>query len=571
MKFNEYKYERPNLDEIINKIENIAMLINKASSEEEIIPLINKAQTISDHFQTLGTICAIRNSINTQDEFYKSEQEFFDENAPKFQNAQTKYASSLVNSKFRSALEEKYGSQWFKILELNLKSFDEKIMDDLVLESKLCTEYSKLLASAKIEFDGKINNLSQMNYYTSSSDRNIRKEATLKVAEFMSSIEDEVDEIYDKLVHVRDTMAKKMGYQNYVEFGYVRLSRSDYNASMVSSYRKQVLDEIVPIACKLIKNQANRIGINDFKSYDIPLFYKDGNPMHNKDKDTLVNKALEMYSEISKETKEFFTYMYDNELMDLESKPAKQGGGYCTIISDYKSPFIFSNFNGTMADVDVLTHEAGHAFECFTASKNLEISDVFWPTLEACEIHSMSMEFFAYPYMEKFFDNDADKYRFKHLAEAITFIPYGVCVDDFQHYVYENPNLTPKQRKEYWSQIEHKYTPWKDYDNISYYENGAFWHKQSHIFSNAFYYIDYTLAQVCAFQFLLLDYSNHEQAWNTYYELCKKGGSLSFLELLNYINFKNPFEEGSLHEIMPRVNEILLNLKEKYENKNKSR
>ncbi len=567
MKFNEYKCERPNLNEIINKIENIALSINNAKHLEEVISLIKEAQMISDHFQTLGTICAIRNSINTQDEFYIKEQEFFDENAPKFQNALNKYAKSLINSKYRNELEDKYGKQWFNILELNLKSFDEKIMDDLVLESKLCTEYSKLLASAKIEFDGKINNLSQMTYYTSSSNRNTRKEATLKVAEFMSSIENKVDEIYDKLVHVRDKMAKKMGYKNYIEFGYIRLSRSDYNADMVSSYRKQVLDEIVPIASNLIKDQALRIGIEDFKSYDIPLFYKDGNPMHNKDKDTLVNKALEMYSDISFETKEFFTFMRDNELMDLESKPGKQGGGYCTIISDYKAPFIFSNFNGTMGDVDVLTHEAGHAFECYTASKNLEISDVFWPTLEACEIHSMSMEFFAYPYMEKFFENDATKYRYKHLAEAITFIPYGVCVDDFQHYVYENPNISPKERKEYWLQIERKYTPWKDYDGISYYENGAFWHKQSHIFSNAFYYIDYTLAQVCAFQFLLLDNENHDNAWNTYYELCKLGGSKSFLELLDSIKFKNPFQMGSLKSIMPKVNKILINLKKEYQNK----
>lgn len=288
--------------------------------------------------------------------------------------------------------------------------------------------------------------------------------------------------------------------------------------------------------------------------------------MPHKDKDTLVKKAYEMYSDISPETKEFFKFMMDNELMDLETKPNKQGGGYCTVIADYKAPFIFSNFNGTMGDVDVLTHEAGHAFECYTATKNLPISDLYWPTLEACEIHSMSMEFFAHPYMDKFFDDDAAKYRFKHLAEAITFIPYGVCVDDFQHYVYANPNVTPVQRKAYWHEIEAKYTPWKDFDGISYYERGNWWQRQSHIFGTAFYYIDYTLAQVCAFQFLLLNHNNHKEAWETYYNLCKMGGSKSFTGLLQAINFKNPFESGALKCIMPGVCDILKVLENEYAN-----
>lgn len=566
MKFSEYVYERPNIDEVSNEVIAIADEIAIAKSKDEAVALIQKAEKITNHFQTMSTICSIRNSINTEDEFYKKEQEFFDENTPTYQNAVTKYAASLVNSPLRKELEGVYGSQWFKILELNLKSFDEKITDELIAESKLVTEYSKLLASAKIEFDGKINNLSQMTVYTNSSDRNIRLEATKKIAEFMSSIETKLDDIYDKLVHVRDKMAKKMGYDNYIPFGYIRLGRSDYDASMVKNYRDQVYETIVPIAKSIIENQKKRIGISDFKSYDIPLFYNDGNPMPHKDKDTLVKKAYEMYSDISPETKEFFKFMMDNELMDLETKPNKQGGGYCTVIADYKAPFIFSNFNGTMGDVDVLTHEAGHAFECYTATKNLPISDLYWPTLEACEIHSMSMEFFAHPYMDKFFDDDAAKYRFKHLAEAITFIPYGVCVDDFQHYVYANPNVTPAQRKAYWHEIEAKYTPWKDFDGISYYERGNWWQRQSHIFGTAFYYIDYTLAQVCAFQFLLLNHNNHKEAWETYYNLCKMGGSKSFTGLLQAINFKNSFESGALKCIMPGVCDILKVLENEYAN-----
>lgn len=560
MKFNDYKYERPNVDEIVSKIEKCSKELSEAKNCEDAKKIVAEYNKVSSYYETMSTLCSIRNSINTVDKFYETEMEYIDENTPKVSNATSKFNKVLVNSKFRLELEKIYTKQFFDLAELSLKIFDEKIMDELVLESKLTTEYSKTVASAKIEFDGKINNLSQMTPYLNSIDRNVRKEATLKVVEFMESIEEKLDDIYDQLVKVRTEMAQKMGYENYIDFGYLRLLRTDYNSKDVANYRKQVLESIVPLAQKIIKEQAKRINIEEIKSYDLPIFYLDGNPNHGKSKDELLSAAQKFYSTISSETKEFFNFMLEHELMDLEAKAGKAGGGYCTYINDYKSPFIFSNFNGTMGDVDVLTHEAGHAFEAYTAAKNLPSSSLYWPTLEACEIHSMSMEFFAYPYMNLFFDKDYLKYRYKHLSEAITFIPYGVCVDEFQHFVYENPNATRVERKNKWHELEQKYTPWKDYDGIDYYTKGNWWQRQSHIFQSAFYYIDYTLAQVCAFQFLLLDSENHEKAWEKYYHLCQLGGSMSFVNLLKTVDLKNPFADGTLKAVMPKIEEVLRNL-----------
>lgn len=557
MKFNEMKYERPQVDKMIEMLATIENKIKKATSVDEVDNLFKESQKIGNQFETMATLCSIRNSINTVDPFYETEMAFFDEQGAHFSSASSKVIKAIMESQFKEELAKRYPDQLFKLMEASLKCIDERIIEELVEESKLVTEYSKLLASAKIEFDGKINNLSQMTVYANSKDRNIRKEAELKKVEFMESIEEKIDEIYDKLVKVRTKMAQKMGYDNYVPFGYLRLNRTDYNSDDVKKYRDQVLKEVVPVAKTIIEQQAKRIGISDLKSYDLPLFYNDGNPTPIGNKDELVDKAFNMYQELSKETGDFFKFMVDNELMDLETRENKQGGGYCTFINQYKSPFIFSNFNGTMGDVDVLTHEAGHAFQVYTASLNIPYSDLYWPTLEACEIHSMSMEFFAHPWMESFFGSDAKKYRYKHLAESITFIPYGVSVDEFQHFVYENPNASSLERKAKWREIEKKYTPWKDYDGISYYERGNFWARQSHIFSTAFYYIDYTLAQVCAFQFFLHDAKNHEEAWNKYFNLCKLGGSYSFTKLLEKVGLKNPFVDGSLKPIMEEISKEL--------------
>lgn len=557
MKFSEFKYERPDLDIIIEDIESLVTDFEKSESFEEALASFEKVLNISENFNTAQTLCEIRNNINTADEFYENEQAFFDENLPLFQNAMNKFYKVLVKSKFRKRLENIYSKQYFTQIELGLKCFDEKIMPELVEEAKLCTKFSKLLASAKIEFNGKIHNLSQMGIYNQNPDRNIRKAALLKTTEFRASIQAEIDDIYDKLVKTRDSMAKKMGFANYVDFGYLRLGRSDYNSQNVANYRKSIVKYLVPTAAKIFESQAKRLGINDLKFYDLSYFYADGNPQHNKNKDELVASALKFYSELSKETKNFFEFMLETELMDLEAKPNKSGGGFCTFISKYNSPFIFSNFRGDMGDVDVLTHEAGHAFEVYTASKHLAISDIYWPTMEACEIHSMSMEFFAYPYMNYFFGDDAKKYRFKHLSEAITFVPYGACVDEFQHFVYENPLCGKEARRVKWLELEKKYLPWRDYAELKFYAEGNFWHCQSHIFQNAFYYIDYTLAQVCAFQLLLLDKENHEKAWQKYYSLCKLGGSMSFTELVKAAGLKNPFVESTLADIMPKLEEYL--------------
>lgn len=560
MKFSDYEYKRLAIDSISKEVEDIAKAIETSDDVTKIRTLIDKAQIIISNYSTMSFLCYIRNSIDTTDSYYESEMEYLDENGPIFSAAQTKYTKALVYSKYRLELEKVYGSHWFKMMEMPLKCFSDVIIDDVVIENKLVTKYDKLMASAKIEFDGKINTLPQMGKYATNPNREIRKAAAMKTQEFLLSIDAETDQIFDELVKVRTSMAKKMGYKDYVEFGYYRMNRLDYNSEMVETYRNQVLKSLVPLAIKIIEKQKSRIGIDDLKFYDLSLEFNDGNPTPKGDLKELVDKAAKMYSEMSAETKEFFDFMVSHELLDLESKPGKRGGGFCEYLPDFKSPFIFANFNGTQGDVDVLTHEAGHAFQVYSAAKNVKIPSLVWPTNEAAEIHSMSMEFFAYPWIDSFFGSDTNKYKYSHITGALTFIPYGVAVDEFQHYIYTNYNASIKERREKWQELERKYLPYRDYDSLKCYATGGFWHRQGHIFQVPFYYIDYTLAQVCALQFYLAALEDKKDAWDRYVKLCKLGGSKSFLELLEAVGLKNPFIDGSISEVveklMPIVDEI---------------
>ena len=549
MKFEEYTYTRPNMEEFSIKFHMALEQFSKAQSTEQQAKAMMRIEEIRNDLGTMFNLCYIRHSIDTNEEFYKDEQDYIDEIEPVVEGLVTEYYQELVNSKFRTELEKKWGKQLFDLAQAQLKTFSPAIVPLLQKENKLSSEYTKLIASAKIVFEGEERTLAQLEPFAESTDRTKRKLANEARFGFFAENEEKFDDIYDQLVKVRTEIAKTLGYSNFVELAYYRMNRTDYDASMVAKFRDQVKQYIVPVATKLKERQSERIDVEALKYYDEPFNFKTGNAVPKGSPEWIIENGQKMYNELSKETGEFFQFMTEHHLMDLVAKKGKAGGGYCTFIENYRAPFIFSNFNGTSGDIDVLTHEAGHAFQVYS-SRHFDISDYNWPTYEACEIHSMSMEFFTWPWMELFFKEDTEKYKFAHLSGALLFLPYGVSVDEFQHWVYENPSATPAERKRAWRDIENKYLPHKDYDGNEYLENGGFWQRQAHIYNSPFYYIDYTLAQICAFQFWKRANENREEAWQDYVNLCRLGGSKSFTELVKEANLISPFDDGCVQSVI---------------------
>lgn len=549
MKFSEFKYERPNYESNKKQISIIVENIKTSCTYEEQKKHVDKLNEIRNNIETMSTLCSIRNSINTQDEFYEKEKAYWDEYSPLYEEINSDFYKAVVDSKFKQEMQKDFGMQFIKIAQYSLKAFSKDIIKELQEENKLCSEYTRLLASAKIDFEGKERNLSGLGKFMLSKDREMRIKANKAYYTYFKKNEDNFDDIFEKLVKLRDKIAKKLGFDNFVELGYIRMMRTDYNADMVKNFRKQVLQYIVPVASNLYERQAKRLGINKLTYVDENFEFESGNATPKGDSQYIIENGKKMYGELSKETKEFFEFMLDNELMDLVTKKGKGAGGYCTYIPDYQAPFIFSNFNQTADDIDVLTHEAGHAFQLYMSTW-IDMPEINFPTYESCEIHSMSMEFITWPWMNLFFKEDADKYKFTHLSSAIKFIPYGIVVDEFQHNIYENPNMSKDERKKTWRELEKKYLPHKDYEGCEFLENGGWWFKQGHIFKNPFYYIDYTLAQICALQFWKRMRENKEEGWKNYLDICKVGGTKSFLEIVSIGDLKSPFEDGCVESII---------------------
>ncbi len=552
MKFSEMIYKRPDFEAVKTELRAKLESFKNAKNADEQIKCLDEINAIRNNIDTQAELSNIRHSINNNDEFYSKENDYWDEYGPLYANETTNLAKAILDSPFLDDLKKKYPKQLFTLLENSVKSFDECIIEDLQEENKLSTQYNRIRATAQIEFEGKKYTLPGLAVFLENPDRATRKRACKAIVGFYESHEQEIDEIYDGLVKIRDKIAKKLGFKNFVELGYVRMNRSDYNADDVACYRRQILETVTPMAHGIVENQRKRLGYDEMFSYDLNYNFVSGMPKPQGSPEWIIENGRKMYSELSPETKEFFTMMADNELMDLVSKDGKEGGGYTTYITDYKSPFIFSNFNGTAGDLEVLTHEAGHAFQVYS-SRDITIPECMWPTYESCEIHSMSMEFFTYPWMKNFFGPDTDKYLYNHLTGTVMFLPYGVLVDHFQHEVYEHPEMSPAERKATWRKLEKMYMPWKKYDEADLYERGGWWFQQLHIFDMPFYYIDYTLAQVCAHQFFGKMNKDFDAAWKDYLHLCKLGGTQSFLGLVKEANLKSPFVDGTVAAAMEVV------------------
>lgn len=562
-KFKDIQYTRPDCEAFQKLAEDNAEKIKNAVSYSEAKKIFLEFDKAESEFFDMGNIAYIRHTIDTSDEFYDKENEFLNEKTPELMPSLLAFSNAVYDSRFKPDFVAEFGEQMFAEIELRRKSFSEKNIPLLQKEARLCNEYEKIIASADILFDGKHLNLYGIMSYFENPDRNVRHDAYKAYSKFYESNEENFERIWDELIKVRTEMGKNLGFENYIPLGYMNQGRTDYDEKDVAAFREQVREELVPFCAKLYEAQAKRIGVDKVKAYDEAYLFNDGNAVPVGDDDFLIEQAREMYHDMSKETGEFVDFMLGHDLLDVKNKPKKASTGYMTGLNSIKAPFVFSCFNHTTGDVQVLTHEFGHAFAGYMAMRNQPVSTYYSESTDIAEIHSMSMEQFAYPYAEKFFGDKADKFRFSHLQEALTFVPFGVAVDEYQHIVYANPELTPKQRTAEWKKLEEKYMPWREYDDIDFFAKGGWWYHKIHIFLYPFYYINYTLTTMGAMEFKKKMHEDKESAWKDYLKLCKVGGSLGYKETLKYANLSLPFEKGSVKRAVSYAEDILLSQIEK--------
>ena len=357
------------------------------------------------------------------------------------------------------------------------------------------------------------------------------------------------DQIYDDMVKVRTKAAQKLGYKTFTELGYKRMERYDYNRDDVAKFRDAILKYIVPITEQIRTLQKERLGVDELMFYDLPCLFKNGNPVPSVSMDDYEKVTGTFFRKIFEADPSFFDVLSKHGFTDLLSRKNKSTGGYCMYLEDYTIPFIFMNGNGTADDIATVVHEGGHAYAAIKSSESSPFVECLSPTLETCEIHSTAMEYMSYPYMNLFYGDAADSYCQHHMTDGLLFLPYGCMVDEFQHIIYDNYDMSPADRHKVWKSLEEKYQPFIKYDDQPFHKMGGAWMKKDHIFTSPFYYIDYCLSQICALQLWMESREDMKTALLKYNTLCEAGGNDTFLNLIKKAGLKSPFDTDVIKTI----------------------
>ncbi len=554
MKFSQMPYTRPDIDALLARCKELAAKAAAAPDGETLIALYYEQSNAFADYTTAANLVNIHYTCDTRDDYWHAEQDFFDENSPAVSNASVEISRAFLANPHVDALTEKFGTTCVAGMKNAVLGMDDRTVELQKEFNALVSQYQQIYGGALVELDGKQLTIPQLGPYKESLDPAMRRAAYEAEAGYFDAHRSELDELYGKIVQNLNKQAQILGYHDYSELSYVRMNRIGYGPEEIKRFRDQVAQDVVPELQKVMAMRAKRTGIANPTFADLPIVFKDGNPAPIPGYEARMAATRTMYHELSPETAEFIDFMQDNELFDVESRPGKMSGGYMTDLPNYKAPFIFANWNDTSGDADVLTHECGHAFEGYLAERDPAIpADLGCPGMESAEIHSMAMEFLTAPWHHLLFGKDTDKYALLHAEDSFLFLAYGCAVDEFQHIMYQNPDLTPDERNAVWLEMEHKYRPWIDFDNLPFYGRGAGWQRQLHIYEMPFYYIDYCLSTMAALQFFLLSLDDHKDAWERYLRLVKRAGLASYTELMQTAGLKVPFEDGSIKQIAQQM------------------
>ena len=554
--FSQIVAERPDLVALKSEYDRLGGRFDTSSSPAERALIVREWDKLRRKTETWSSLSTLHFEQDSRNPEYVQERKLHDVLTPQLTALDIEMKRRLLHSSHRSELEREFGSHIFATWGIELAAFDPKIVDDLVEEARLCSEYTAIIAGADVEFAGAHMNLAALDAFTKVAHRDTRHSAQKVRWDFYAAHEAEFDRIFEELVRNRTAMARKLGFENYVSLGYKRMKRLDYNEHDVARYRDDVREHIVPLAEMVVRERAARLGLSEATFWDESLHDNLGNPKPAGDGDAILAAGAAAFHALHPELGSFFDLMIEKQLLDLDNRAGKSGGGFCTNFPSYGLPFIFANFNGTEHDVVVLLHEMGHAYQNY-ASRHVALYDNLWPTYETAEVHSMSMEFLMFDQMDRFFGADAERFRDHHLAEALMFIPYGCAIDHFQHLVYAQPDASPEQRHDMWKRLEKDYLPWRRYGDLAFPSKGALWQEKRHVYLLPFYYIDYTLAQCCALQFWARSRTDLPGALHDYMALCARGGTAPFAALIRSANLESPFHAGALSEVAAQARQAL--------------
>jgi len=538
--------------ELAERYRRVEALLGQAPNEAAVRDAFAAWEDVRRDWASYVNVTRLRYAQDTALEERRSAQRALDERVPRVTALDVAAKRHFLDGAVRAPLQGAIGSHAFDVWSADVTCFDPAIADDLIRESALCREYTQMLASATERLGDEELTLSGLAKYYTAADRETRHAAERARWTIFTRHEERLDAIYDELVRLRAGMAAKLGFADYTAMRYAKMRRLDYGPAEVAAYRDEVVRTLVPLASELLGRYGRAAGLDRVYLWDEGALSPDGDVAPVGDLDWTIARTREALTALDPSLGEFGEALFSGGMYDVDYRPGKQRGAFCTDIPVRNSPFIFANYTGRARDVRTLFHELGHAFQRWQ-SRNQVALDYMHPTSETAEIHSMALEFLSWPQMERLFGPHAGAYRRQHLFDSLLFIPYGVAIDHYQHLVYAHPSASPAERHEMWREVERRYLPWRDYGDLAFPAKGRLWQEKPHVYLSPFYYIDYTLALCCALQFWARSTGSFDAALADYVALCGRGGEAPFQRLVASANLESPFAAGALQRVVDRA------------------
>ncbi len=470
---------------------------------------------------------------------------------PIAQEGDAALVAGLLASRYAGDVAKRHGEQLLRVLRVKEANLAPENSGLRVEEGALIKRYDKLIASGEVSVGGELCSLTRAHSLTQSDDDAVRQEAFHGHYGWYRDHRDELATIFDELVRLRDQMGRNLGDENYVSLGYARMERTDYGPQEAASFRASVREYVAPIFRELAGRQAKALGKSKLHPWDqgyypgLNLQAGVAGPVGAQ-----LDKMERAITRLSPRLAAHLKRMRAEDRIDLEERPGKAAGAYCVTFNDEPGVAILCNSTGQEDDIRTLTHELGHAFQGWESAW-IEAVDLRTPTSDACEIHSMGMEFLCLPYLDEFFHPDELRtFARNRWRQSVRIIPWVTLADAFQHWVYENPSASPEEREAEHARLYRIYQPGIDWDGEAAAYSASMWYRVPHYFRHPFYTIDYALAETAAMQFAMLDAEDHDRCLATYVELCRLGGTESFTGLLKSAGLRSPFERQLIEDLM---------------------
>lgn len=546
--FYKIKYERCDYDKIKKEIDELIIKLKSTKSFNKYISIIYKINKIHKYIEEMYDYADICNMRDLENQFYKDEIDYWNEYKSKFDLLFISFYEEINSSKFKDQLREVMPSNFFTIIEYQLRLNSKEVIDLIKEENELKTRYRNL-DKEKVLFDGKEYSFAELGQYLSNKDRDIRKKVHDALNDFYYSKQSIYDDILFNLVNVRNKISQTLGFSNYVQYSLLSLKRIGYDYKDITKFREYVIKYIVPICEKLRTWQKEELDVEELKYYDTVFYQEMPNLKYNGKK--LLREFKKVFENVDSEASKLYNDMLLNKYIDLETNGNKVNFAITNYLVQSGLPVITGNFKNSYMDVIITSHEFGHSLQKYCSSKEDKkyiVSPLLkYATMEIAEMFSYSMELILIKNVRNLFKTDKDykKYSFMKMYNLVIYLPYICLVDEFQERIYNKENLKVEELREVWLELVKKYLLEQSNSGHINLDSGGYFYRQSHIFLNPFYYIDYALSYFGAFTI----WNKCENDLSLFKELGSVASYYSFKDLIDKYNMPNPFDENTVKNI----------------------